>query len=40
MSRWQFSAAIGGVIKANGGGDDRLGREDADRLADLIRKNR
>lgn len=39
MSLWQFQAAIGGVIAANGG-EEILNREDAERLGDLISKNR
>lgn len=38
MSRWQFAAAIGGYAKANGSGEDRLNREEADRLAALVKR--
>lgn len=41
MSLWQFTAAIGGVAKANGGGgDERLNREEADGLASFLKENR
>lgn len=39
MSLWQFSAAIGGVVAANGSGDDSLNREEADALADLLKQH-
>jgi hypothetical protein len=39
MSLWQFAAAIGGVAAANGDGEERLNREEADALADLIKQH-
>ena len=39
MSLWQFQAAIGGVIAANGG-EETLNREDAERLGELLNKVR
>lgn len=38
MSLWQFSAAVGGVAKANGAGGDRLNREEADELASFLKQ--
>lgn len=41
MSLWQFAAAVGGVAKANSSGDEEsLTRDEADRLAALVKKNR
>jgi hypothetical protein len=40
MSLWQFVAAVGGVAKANGAGDERLNREEADELAAFLKSNR
>lgn len=39
MSLWQFAAAIGGVAKANGGGGERLNREEADELAAFLKQH-
>lgn len=36
MSLWQFTAAVGGYMKANAAGDEAITTEQAEHLADWI----